>query len=97
MVGDRIWEQLGSYSGWMGAGCAAGAVAFTAYMRFDTLRSQSRVAGNFDRQQYELQALYSRYFAAFLALYPVHLLCVIFAMNSLLRRVSDHASHRSPA
>ncbi len=25
--------------------------------------------------------------------YPVHLLCVIYALNMMLRRVSDHASH----
>jgi hypothetical protein len=32
--------------------------------------------------------------AAFNVFYPLELLCTIFAMNMLLRRVSDHASHR---
>jgi hypothetical protein len=49
------------------------------------------------RQKYELQAAAFRYFSVNIIFYPVQFLCVIFAMNMLLRRVADHASHRSPS
>jgi hypothetical protein len=45
------------------------------------------------RRFYELQAASFQYYSAFNMFYSFHLLCVIFAMNLLLRRVSDHASH----
>ena len=46
------------------------------------------------RQYYEITANLPRYSAVTDIFYPVQLLCTIFAMNMLLRRVSDHASHR---
>ena len=51
------------------------------------------VPGITRRQVYDLQAASSRYGAASYIFYPTRLLCIIFAMSTLLRRVSDHASH----
>ena len=94
MVGDRIWTHLGTYSGWMCAGCAAGVVTFALNMRRLILLSETLVPGISDRRNYELFASYGRFLSAMFYFYPVELLCTIFAMNMLLRRVSDHASHR---
>jgi hypothetical protein len=46
------------------------------------------------RQYYELEASALKNLVAFSLFYPVQLACIVFAMNLLLRRVSDHASHR---
>ena len=94
VVGDRIWTHLGTYSGWMCAGCAAGVVTFALNMRRLILLSETLVPGMSDRRKYELLASYGRFLGAMFYFYPVELLCTIFAMNMLLRRVSDHASHR---
>ena len=94
VVGDRIWEHLGSYSGWMCAGCAAGVVTFAVLLHADYLSSESRVLGISDRRKYELDASYVLHIDGLYFFSPVELLCTIFAMNMLLRRVSDHASHR---
>ena len=99
VVGDRIWKHLGRFSGWMCAGGVAGAVAFALRMVAAELGLifEFDIVGVTDRQRYELQASFYSYVAAFSIFYFAHLLCVIFAMNMLLRRVSDHASHRSPS
>jgi hypothetical protein len=94
VVGDRIWTQLGTYSGWMCAGCAAGVVTFAVFLHADYVLSESRVPGISDRRKYELDASYGRFLGANRYFSPMELLCTIFAMNMLLRRVSDHASHR---
>jgi hypothetical protein len=90
VVGDRIWTHLGTYSGWMCAGCAAGAVAFAAFVG----KNENLVVVATDRNRFERDASSRRYSAVSSIFYPVHLLCVTFALNMLLRRVSDHASHR---
>jgi hypothetical protein len=94
VVGDRIWTQLGTYSGWMCAGCAAGVVIFSVFLHADYVLSESRVPGISDRRRYELEASYVLHIDGLYFFSPVELLCTIFAMNMLLRRVSDHASHR---
>ena len=94
VVGDRIWTHLGTYSGWMCAGCAAGVVLFAVFLHADYVYSESRVPGISDRREYELNATLQRHTSASYFFSPVELLCTIFAMNMLLRRVSDHASHR---
>ena len=94
VVGDRIWEHLGTYSGWMCAGCFAGVVTFAVLLHADYVLSESRVLGITDRQKHEFYASYGRHISAIYFCSPLELLCVIFAMNLLLRRVSDHASHR---
>lgn len=94
MVGDRIWENLGPYSGFMCAGCAAGAFANAVKIVGATTFFDSNAPGISDRHKYELQASSYRHEAAFNFFYPLELFGVIFSMNLLLRRVSDHASHR---
>ncbi len=89
--GDRVWKNLRRFSSWMFAGCVAGAVAFAAWMQWRYFDYESTEFSG--RQFYVLQASSGRYYVVFHIFYPVQLLCVIFAMNTLLRRVSDHASH----
>ena len=94
--GDRIWKNLRRFSGWMCAGCIAGTIAFSAWMqwRTDAYRWASISSEASKRRvYYELQSSSNRYYVAFHIFYPVAQLCVIFALNMLLRRVSDHASH----
>jgi hypothetical protein len=90
--GDRIWDNLRGYSGWMCAGCLAGIITLSTRMQSFNLDNAAR-GGLSDAQLYELEATSHRYIAASSFFLPVHLLCVIFAMNLVLRRVSDHASH----
>ncbi len=96
VVGDRIWKHLGRYSGWMCTGSVAGAVAFAVRMHASTIFFETQVPGITDKQSYALKAPMDRYNSVFRIFFFVHRLGVIFAMNLLLRRVSDHASHRSP-
>jgi hypothetical protein len=82
----------------MCVGCAAGAVSFAARMRAAVLIAEAEdKAGLSSLQKFELQASSLRCFSVNIIFYPIQFLCVIFAMNLLLRRVSDHASHRSPS
>ena len=94
VVGDRIWTHLGTYSGWMCAGCAAGVVAFSVDLKSSAFQNESSAPEVSSRQRYELEASSWRLWAGFNVFYPLVLLGTIFAMNLLLRRVSDHASHR---
>ncbi len=91
--GDRIWKNLRLFSGWTCAGCMAGAVSFALYLQWRSFLYESIRPGMTDNGFYEAQASSYRHRAAFSCLYPLHLLCIIYAMNALLRRVSDHASH----
>ena len=94
VVGDRIWKHLSTYSGWMCAGCAAGVVASAITLRGISPLLESQVPGIPDRQKYDFEISYEKHVGASSFFSPVQLLCTIFAMNMLLRRVSDHASHR---
>ncbi len=94
--GDRIWKNLRRFSGWMCAGCAAGAVAFSAWMQWRSNAYRFSVVFQVpDKRQdfYELRSSSGRYYVVFHIFYPVAQLCIVFAMNMLLRRVSGHASH----
>jgi hypothetical protein len=91
--GDRIWKNLRRFSGWTCVGCIAGAVAFSNTLRGNALRYESLVPGISRRQVYQLQAAAARHLVSVDFFFPSHLLCVIFALNMLMRRVSDHASH----
>ena len=62
-------------------------------MRFVILDSESQIPGITKRQEYELKASGLRHVTVFVVFYPLQLLCITYAMNLLLRRVSDHASH----
>jgi hypothetical protein len=94
VVGDRSWNELGKFSGWMCGGSVAGVFAIALRMRFFTLLYRGDTPDITHREKSELTAASLRHLAAFGIFYSVMLLCVIFAMNMLLRRVSDHASHR---
>ncbi len=89
-----MWNNLRLFSGWMFAGNLAGMVSFSirlglkAYANFDLFDSSIT-----QRSILELKSSSRRHSAAFNIFYPVHVLCVICAINTLLRRVSDHASH----
>jgi hypothetical protein len=95
--GDRIWKNLRRFSGWACAGCLTGAASCFAHMQFFHIDFESKSKGsNFivhDRFYLENQASSFRYFVAFNFFYPLHIICIVFAWNILLRRVSDHASH----
>jgi hypothetical protein len=92
--GDRIWKNLRRFSGWMCAGCVSGAVASFLWMQWRDSDYMSLKPDNGKRWKfYQFQATSNQYYVAFFIFYPFHLLCLIFAMNMLLRRVSDHASH----
>ena len=91
--GDRIWKNLRRFSGWACAGFIAGAVAFSSTLRGNALRYESLVPGISRRQVYQLEAAAARHLVSVDFFFPSHLLCVIFALNMLMRRVSDHASH----
>jgi hypothetical protein len=93
VVGDRIWKHLRKFSGWMCTGCAAGVVIYAANMRANDLFFESRIPGIADVQRYELSASFDRSRAVVRIFFTVQLSCFIFAMNLLLRRLSDHASH----
>ena len=93
VVGDRIWNHLRKFSGWMCTGCAAGVVIYAANMRANDLFFESRIPGIADVQRYELLASFDRSRAVVRIFFTVQLSCFIFAMNLLLRRLSDHASH----
>jgi hypothetical protein len=94
VVGDRTWKNMGRFSGWMCAGCCAGAISFAARMRAAIFISEAEEApGISQRQRFEFQASGFRYFSVNIIFYPIQFLCIIYAMSMLLRRVSDHASH----
>ncbi len=93
MDGDRIWNDLRLFSGWMCAGSLSGIAAFSGWMLWREYEYESNDPRISERVQDELQAASQRCYVVFHVFYPVHLLCVIFAMNTVLRRVSDHASH----
>jgi hypothetical protein len=91
--GDRIWKNLRRFSGWMFAGCVTGIVAFASWKQSNAYLYESADPLISMSQRWKLRAAFYRYRAPFNVFYPVHLLCVIYAMSTLLRRVSDHASH----
>lgn len=93
MDGDRIWKNLRRFSGWMCAGCVSGLISFAVVMRGSTVFQEVRDTGVTRRQFYQLSASNFRILSLYDFFYPAHLLCVIYALNMMLRRVSDHASH----
>jgi hypothetical protein len=81
-------------SGAIFLGCIFGVAAFAAYLQTRQLFFESELRKSNPRENYELLESSLDAAAVFYAVYPLELLCTIFAMNMLLRRVSDHASHR---
>ncbi len=91
--GDRVWKNLRRFSGWMFAGCVAGVVLFSCLLQSETFLYDSREPGITDRHRYERASASPSLNVGFEIFYPVQQLCFIYALNTLLRRVSDHASH----
>jgi hypothetical protein len=78
---------------WICVGFVAGGCAFATNMQYYWSKIESRVRGISSRNRYALQSSSDRYYAATVVFISVELMCTSFAMNMLLRRVSDHASH----
>ena len=70
-----------------------GVVYIALVMLSNNAQFESRAIGITRRREYELRASASRYSSSASFFYPVSLLCAIYCLNMLLRRVSDHASH----
>ena len=91
--GDRVWKHLRRFSGWMFAGSTAGIVTFALFLKWRDFEYESTDSSLTRRRFYELQASLHRCFTSFNVFYPLYTLCIVYAMTTLLRRVSDHASH----
>ena len=91
--GDRIWKDLRKFCGWSFAGCVAGVAAFSLNMEGRSSFFESLDPSVTRRRSLELLATFLRYNSAFNFFEPLLLLCCIYAFNTMLRRVSDHASH----
>ncbi len=91
--GDCIWKNLRRFSGWMCTGSLLGVFSYFAWMQALYDEYDSNVIAINRRRYYELQASMHSYLAAVNFFYPFNLFCDMFAINMLLRRVSDHASH----
>jgi hypothetical protein len=91
--GDRVWKDLRLFSGWMCTGCVTGIISFLSFLQLRNCEYDSVDMRISRHVFYELQASLHRWFTAYHVFHPVYVLCIIHAMNTLLRRVSDHASH----
>jgi hypothetical protein len=93
VYGDRVWKNLRRFSGWMFASCVAGIILFSFYLQSVTSLRGFEPGIWTQRQLYERDSAYVYLLVPTDIFYPVQLLCFIYALNTLLRRVSDHASH----
>ncbi len=71
----------------------AGIVVFSINLQASTSIYDSLEPVFSDRQEYERYSASESFNVGFEIMYPVQLLCFIYSLNTLLRRVSDHASH----
>jgi hypothetical protein len=85
---------MSQFCGWICVGFVAGAVACVTNMQSTSSQLESQVRGISSRDRYALKSSRDRYHAATTVLFSVELMCISFGFNMLLRRVSDHASHR---
>ena len=93
-VKNRMWPQLGWFSGLVCVGSVAGAVAWGAFMHTTALGFESNVPGLNFQQRNSLLAPSFRWLAAFFILYPVELLCFIIAKLIMLGRLTNNAARR---
>ena len=92
-VKNRMWAQLGWFSGLVCAGCVAGSVAWAANMQNNAFFYYESKAHDISRRQrYTLQASAQRWFAAFFLLYDVEFMCLIMAKLIMLGRLSTNSS-----
>ncbi len=77
----------------MFASCVAGIVSFSFRLQGKAFEYDSLERAITRRQYYELESASQSLYIGVEISYPVQLLCFIYALNTLLQRVSDHASH----
>ena len=92
--GVKMWGQLGWFSGLMCVGSVAGAAAWGAKMRANTLSYEGIALVLNAQQQYAQLASASRWAAAFSIIYPVELLCFIAPKLMMLGRLTNIAARR---
>ncbi len=93
MEGDRVWKNLRRFSGCVFASCVAGVIFFSFLLQARNFFYDSLEPGITDRQFYERASAVRSLSVGLDIFFPVQQLCFIYALNTLLRRVSDHASH----
>lgn len=91
--GDRIWKNLRRFCGWMFLGGVMGVLTFSVLLSWQDTISIQAGRNLSQKENYRSRAVSERYLAASFVFYPMLTLCVIYCMNTLLQRVSDHASH----
>jgi len=87
-----MWGRLGWFSGLVCVSGVTGAIAWGTYMQSNSFYYEAHAPGVSDQQKYAQDASSDRWYAVFLALYPVELMCLIISTLMLLRRLSHHAS-----
>jgi hypothetical protein len=90
--GDVIWRDFGRFAGSICASSVAGVVYSFAHIQRDLLRTEARTV-TIPERHFELQALQERNSTVGYVFQGIQFVCVVFALNKLVLRVSDHASH----
>ena len=93
--GDRMWVQLGWFSGLVCAGSVAGAIAWGVFVPATAsyYEAVSPSVTNTAQQIYALFAIVFQLRAVFLIFVSLEFLCLILAKVLLLGRLSEHASN----
>ena len=97
-VKNRMWPQLGWFSGLVCVGSVAGAVAWGANAESYSLVYQAETPGLNEllsrRQSYALLSSQTRWYAAFVTLYGLEFLCFIVPKLIMLGRLTNNAARR---
>ena len=91
-VKNRMWAQLGWFSGLVCVGSVAGAVAWGARMQSNSFIYELSVPGISERQRYAALASSARWLTVFFVLYPAEFLCFIVAKLMLMNRLASNAA-----
>jgi len=91
-VKNRMWAQLGWFSGLVCVGSVAGAVAWGANMQANSFRNESSVPGISERQRLAALASSARWQTVFFVFYPIEFLCFIVAKLMLMNRLASNAA-----
>jgi hypothetical protein len=91
-VKNRMWAQLGWFSGLVCVGSVAGAVAWGASMQANSFRYEVSVPGISERQRHAALASSARWLTVFFVVYPVEFLCFIVAKLMLMNRLASNAA-----
>ena len=94
---ERMWAQLGLFSGMVCVGSVAGIVAWSATLVNNVCYYEANTPGITPRQKYTLFASGFRWYAAFLILYSFEFLCLIISKLMLLGRLASNATQSSQA